>query len=420
VRARTALLAAAALLAFAAADISSGAPSPTGPVATAKPSVSGTLAVGRRLTGFTGTWAGNGEIAYAFQWFRCDGLGAHCTSIHGATSATYMLVGRDAGRTIGLTVTANDSAGPASAYASLVGPIASNPPLLVATAQPLVEGSAVQGKAIGMTTGAWSPTPEKLTYGWLRCNTNGRACERIAGASGSAYTLGAPDVGHALVGLVQATFGTNSQVALSTATEVAIGADVAGPTLVAGPTVAGIPVVGRRLTATSGTWSGVGTLSYAYRWYRCDGSGSRCNVVRGASKATYTLAPRDAGKTVGLRVEATDPSGTAHAYASLLGPVDESQAKLVPTIQPFVSGDARAGQRLVVTTGTWKPAPGTYSYAWLRCNTNGRACAAIAGATGSTYLVTPEDAGHAVAALVSATWRGSRSSALSTTALVSR
>jgi len=407
-------------VALAAADTSSGTSPPAGPVATARPSVSGTLAVGRRLTGFAGTWAGSGTISYGWQWFRCDGLGAHCSSIHGATSATYTLVARDAGRTIGLTVTATDATGPVPAYASLVGPIASNPPLLVATGQPLLEGRAVQGKSIGMTTGAWSPTPEKVTYGWLRCNPNGRACERIAAASGSAYTIGALDVGHALVGLVQASFGTSSQVALSTATEAAIGADVVGPTLVAGPTVAGVPVVGRRLTATSGTWSGVGQLAYAYRWYRCDGSGSRCNVVRGASKATYTLASRDTRKTIGVRVDATDSSGTAQAYASLVGPVAEAEAKLAPTVQPFVSGDARIGQRLVVTTGTWKPVPGSYSYAWLRCNANGRACAAIASATGSSYLVTPEDAGHAVAALVSATWRGSRRSALSTSALVSR
>jgi hypothetical protein len=388
-------------------------------VATARPTVTGTLAVGRRLSGLPGTWAGSGAIEYAYQWFRCDGNGARCNSIHGATSATYVLVARDAGRTIGLTVTATDASGRTAAYASLVGPIAQTPPILVATAQPSVEGRAVQGKVVGLTTGAWSPTPEKVTYGWLRCNRNGRVCRRIGDAVGSAYTIGALDVGHALVGLVQASFGTSSQTAFSTATEVTVGADVVGPTLVAGPTVAGLPVAGRRLTASAGTWSGIGPVAYAYRWYRCDATGSRCNVVGGATKATYTLGSRDISKTVGLRVDATDSTGTARTYASLVGPVSEAAATLAPSVQPFVSGDPRSGQTLVVTTGTWTPAPASLSYAWLRCNANGRVCSAIAGASTATYVVTAEDAGHALAALVSATARGTRRSAFSTSVLVS-
>ena len=87
------------------------------------------------------------------------------------------------------------------------------------------------------STGVWSPTPAKVTYEWLRCNRNGRVCGRIANASGSSYTLGAADVGHALVALVQASFGTTAQSAYSAATPVAVAATVVGPTLVAGPTV---------------------------------------------------------------------------------------------------------------------------------------------------------------------------------------
>ena len=124
--------------------------------------------------------------------------------------------------------------------------------------QPLVAGFAVQGKAVQASTGVWSPTPAKVTYEWLRCNRNGRVCGRIANASGSSYTLGAADVGHALVALVQASFGTTAQSAYSVATPVAVAATVVGPSLVAGPTVSGTAAQSRQLTASPGTWSGLG------------------------------------------------------------------------------------------------------------------------------------------------------------------
>src|SRR6188508_2481223 len=136
-----------AVAALAAAGTSSGT-TMAGPVLTAKPSVTGTTAVGRRLSALTGTWSGAGTIRYAFQWYRCDASGARCNPVHGATSATYTLVTRDVAKTIGLTVWASDAGGTAAAYASLVGPIARPTPLLVATSQPLVAGFAVQGKSV--------------------------------------------------------------------------------------------------------------------------------------------------------------------------------------------------------------------------------------------------------------------------------
>ena len=34
------------------------------------------------------------------------------------------------------------------------------------------------------------------------------------------------------------------------------------------------------------------------------------------------------------------------------------------------------------------------TYAWMRCNANGRVCTAIAGATADTYALTSADVGH--------------------------
>jgi hypothetical protein len=409
------VLAAAAALTAAAA---SHATVRGGPIATAKPSVSGTTAVGRRLTALTGTWTGSGPMKYAFQWYRCDASGARCNAVHGATSATYTLVPRDVAKTIGLTVRATDSGGTATAYASLVGPIARPTPLLVATVQPLVAGFAVQGKAVQASTGVWSPTPAKITYEWLRCNRNGRVCGRIANASGSSYTLGVADVGHSLVALVQASFGSTAQTAYSLATPVAAAATVEGPSIVSGPVVSGTAAQSRQLTASPGTWSGLGPVTFAYQWYRCDVTGSACAVIRGATGQTYTLGPRDVGKTLGLTLRATDTSGTATAYAGLAGPIAPMPAVLIATAQPVIGGDPHRGQSLVVSPGTWSPNPASVSYAWQRCNPNGRICLPIDGANASVYAVTSLDSGHALTTLVTAKSAGGTQAVYSTTVVV--
>ncbi len=416
VRASRGILAAAATLVFLAAADTTQATSSAGPVATVAPSISGTAVAGRRVTGLIGTWTGTGAIDYMFQWFRCDALGGHCTSVRGATAATYLLAKRDVGRTLGLTVSGIDATGSATAHASLIGPIAAIP-LLVATAQPTISGVPIQGKTLQVTTGAWSPTPTTVTYSWLRCNRNGRLCDRIANASGNAYVVGAIDVGHALVAAVQASFGTTSQTALSTATTAAVGAEVVGPELITAPAVSGVVATGRLLTASAGTWSGLGPVSYTFTWYRCDGAGMHCNRVRGATTATYTLAARDADRTLGLKLEATDSTGTTVAYAGLIGPI-ASSAVLIATGQPSIQGDAKVGRTLTVSSGAWSPTPTTFAYAWQRCNPNGRICAPIPGATAPTYVVTPADAGHALACSVTATFRSTTQSSFSATLLI--
>ena len=58
------------------------------------------------------------------------------------------------------------------------------------------------------------------------------------------------------------------------------------------------------------------------------------------------------------------------------------------TTPPSVSGSPITGKVLTGSRGTWTGTGIKYSYAWLRCDTNGAACAAIAGATGTTFTLT--------------------------------
>jgi hypothetical protein len=379
------------------------------------PTVTGIAASGNRLAAGSGTWTSSTPVTYAYQWHRCDAVGAHCSSVHGATAPGYALSKNDAGKTIGLTITATDQAGSTAAYASLIGPIAQSKPLLVSTAQPQVIGLPIEGKALQVTAGAWSPAPSTVTYTWQRCNANGRLCTAIAGATAAAYTVVAADVGHALVALVLASFGTTKQGALSTATVAAIGTDISGPVHTTAPAVTGNAAQYEQLTGTTGIWTGVGSIGYAYQWYRCDAAGAHCSSIHGATKNTYRLVAKDLGDTIGLTVRATDSTGTASAYASLVGPIAAPHSALTTSAQPLVTGSPLSGSVLTASQGTWPPGTmvDAYTYVWHRCNANGRVCAPIAGATSATYTVTADDRGHSLVTVVTAAAGSSRQASFS-------
>ena len=364
--------------------------------ASARPVVTGTVQVGLRLTGTT-------TGASAYQWYRCDPTGAHCSSVHGAVKATYTVVAKDAGHTLGLTI----QVGGSPEYASLVGPVAPAS-ALASTTQPAVSGKAMQGQTLSLTPGAWTSTAASVAYAWQRCNANGRICTPIAGATAAAYVPVAADVGHALAALVTATVSGKMQAAFSVASDA-----VAAPPVLAAttpPAVTGTLKVGQQLTGTTGVWTGTAPIAYAFQWYRCDAAGAHCSSVHGATKPTYRVARADAGKTLGLAVTATDATAKTPAYASLVGPVAASAATLASTAQPKV---AIQGQTLTADAGAWTATPASTTYQWERCNANGRICAVIPAATSASYTSTSADSGHVLVALVTAHAGSATSSALS-------
>ncbi len=262
-------------------------------------------------------------------------------------------------------------------------------------------GKPVQGQTLTAAAGTWTQTPGSVAYAWWRCNANGRICAPIDGATSVTYVPVAADVGHALAALVTATVGSSTQETLSVATD----AIKAPPPLApAAPlVVSGTAKIGQQLTGAAGTWTGTEPIAFHYQWYRCDAGGAHCASVHGATVATFRLTSKDAGKTIGLTITATDGNGTKQpAYASLVGPVAASAATLASTVQPKLTGSAVPGQTLTTDAGSWSAKPASTTYAWQRCNANGRICVAIAGATSASYVVTAADVGHALVAVVTA------------------
>jgi len=388
-----------------------GAGAAAGPSATAGPTVSGTLQVGKKLTALSGTWSGTGAVTYTYQWYRCDQNAAHCSSIHGSTKSTYTEVAKDVGHSLALTVTAKDSSGATPAYAPVTGLVTAASTKLVATAQPALAGDPIVGTAIDIQAPAWSATPATTTYAWLRCNANGRACAPIAGQTSASYTLTTADLSFTVMAAVTATLGTQKSTVLSLRSDVVRQAP--GPVLSTGPTVTGLLQQGKKLTASPGTWTSGGTITYAYQWYRCDPNGAHCSSIHGATKATYTAVAKDVGQSLGLTVRATDSTGTNPAYAAIAGLIAAPTSALVATGQTGLAGNPAVGTALTAQAPLWSTTPSSTSYAWLRCNGNGRACVTIARQTTGSYTLTSGDVGHTIIAAVTGTSGTAKQTALS-------
>src|SRR3954452_5901271 len=72
------------------------------------------------------------------------------------------------------------------------------------------------------------------------------------------------------------------------------------------------------------------------------------------------------------------------------------------TSAPVITGTPIVGKTLKTSNGTWKNAPTTFKYQWMRCDSKGNNCASIAGATDQTYTLASSDIGHTMLVLVTA------------------
>jgi len=193
-----------------------------------------------------------------------------------------------------------------------------------------------------------------------------------------------------------------ARFAAATVATVLTVAGAAGPTPGGRPAVSGVLQQGHQLAATAGSWSGSGSIAYAYQWSRCTTAGTHCASIHGATRPTYTLVAKDVGSTLALTVRATDQTGTSPAYAALAGPIAARNAPLVATSQPTLTGTAVTGGTLTPAGGTWTAAVANTTTSWQRCNPNGRLCTPIAGATTPTYTPTAGDARHTIIAMLTA------------------
>jgi len=335
------------------------------------PTVSGTLAVGSKLTAAPGVWAPS-PTTLTYQWSRAG------IPISGATAQTYGLTAADAGKQITVTVRASRSGNGTSTRTSAPAAV---PSIFTTAPVPTISGTAKVGSTLTAAAGAWAPAPASIGYQWLRAGSP------IAGATASTYKLVAADAG---AGITVRTTAARPGFTSVTKTSAVKAVATLEFTLAPVPTITGTAAVGSTVTATLGTWTPAPT-TVTYEWKR---GGS---TISGATSAAYKLTAADAGTSLTVSVTATAAGYTPTTRTSA--------AKSIPSIfttapTPTISGTGSVGSTLTVRSGTWAPVPTTLKYQWKR---NG---AAIAGATATTYKVMSADAGANITVTVTASKSG--------------
>jgi hypothetical protein len=265
------------------------------------------------------------------------------------------------------------------------------------TAAPTIVGTARDAETLSAEPGSWSGTePMDYAYQWQRCDPTGAGCVDLAGATSQTYTLGAADLDSRLRVQVTASNPAGSASASSDPS-----GSVAGivPTNTAPPEVSGTAEDGQTLTADRGSWSGSEPISYAYQWRRCDAAGADCADIEGATGQSYELSSADVASTIGVRVTASNPAGSASANSAATGTV--APAAPANGLPPLISGTAADGQTLVAEPGSWSGTqPLSYAYQWQRCGLG--LCNDILGASGESYELTGADVGLTVRVQVTA------------------
>jgi sugar lactone lactonase YvrE/plastocyanin len=276
----------------------------------ALPFVSGSDQLGRPLQANTGIWTGSGAITFAYEWQRCNEEGESCTAISGATGSTYSPVEADSRHALRVKVTATGLEGPVSEISTATPPIGSEATAPENTAVPSIEGNLTKGDALKADIGSWSGSePITHTYHWQRCNLLDAACVEIEGASSDTYTLTEADVGTRIQVLVGASNSAGSESATSEASE-EVGA-IGVPADTQEPVTTGQAVEGQRLFVENGRWSGSKSLTYYYRWERCNTVGESCVTITGANRPSYPLVAADVGATIRVNVTAANGLGSA-------------------------------------------------------------------------------------------------------------
>ena len=184
-------------------------------------------------------------------------------------------------------------------------------PAVVNEKLPSISGEAKDEETLTAETGTWKGTPTiTYTYQWETCNESGGSCKNISGATSSTYKLKPTEVGSTLRVIVTAENAGGKAPATSEKSAVVVAVPPVNEKL---PKISGTAEDEQTLTAENGTWRGTPTITYAYQWETCNGSGEACKYISGATSSTYKLTPSEVGSTLRVNVTAENAAGKASA-----------------------------------------------------------------------------------------------------------
>ena len=367
--------------------------------ATGKPEIEGTAQVGQTLMAARGTVAdGNGltRAVYAWQWIRVDG-GTE-TAIAGETSATYLVVSADEGKTLEVRASFTDDASYAESRTSdATATVAARGANQAATGKPEIEGTAQVGQRLTAATGTVADGNglTRAVYAWQWIRVDGGTETAIAGETNATYVVAATDEGKTLK--VRASFTDDAFYAESRTSDATATVAAANQAATGQPEIEGTARVGQTLTAARGTiadGNGLTGAVYAWQWIRVEG-GTETDIA-GETNATYVVVPADRSKTLKVRASFADDLLFAESRTSAAtGTVAAPPANQAATGKPEIEGTAQVGKTLTAARGTIADGNGltraVYTWQWIRVD--GGTETAIAGETSATYVVASADEG---------------------------
>ncbi len=193
--------------------------------------------------------------------------------------------------------------------------------------------------------GRWTNSPTSFTYQWERCDSSGRTCSAIAGASAQTYTLTAADLGHTIRVQETASNTHRSQRPAISAPTGVVQPATAPPTQPSNnspPVISGTTMAGQTLTGSAGAWSGTPPITLSYQWERCARS---CSPIARATSSRYPLTRADVGAKIALAVTAHNGVGSATATSAQVGPVKAAGPTLRQVRAALLEGAEAVGQR---------------------------------------------------------------------------
>lgn len=342
------------------------------------PSLSGPSFANRSITVDPGTWSVTGAT-FTYQWQESVDA-APFANIVGATSPTYAIPLSKRGALLQVIITASKPGHP-NGTATVTVPAPVQDPLITSVTAPTVTKS---GSVLTVSRGSWSVTGTTPQYLWERVDrTDGSA---VTVSTTASYTLTDADIDQYIrvtVGASKPTYTTGTKVV------VAQTGRALAPTSQA--TLTGDRVVGQVRSVSVPTWN-ADSVETRIQWLR------NGVAITGATQSTYTQTALDIGKTISVRVTASQV-GYAPGTVTLSSGPTYSTTVLTnvrpPSISPAPS-DPRVGDLLTASAGTWSLTGLTYTYQWYR------ATQPIPGATSSTYRLAAADMNEQVSVRVTA------------------
>ena len=362
--------------------------------ATGVPTIDGTAQVGETLTADTsgiGDADGLTNVSYVYQWIRTDG-GINA-DIAGATDSAYTLTDDDQGKTIKLKVTFNDDKGNSETLAivaaSDVGESERKPQLLVSNL------------GVSVTGGIMRP---------LSAARSGFAQAFTTGTKTGGYALGS-------VGIQVSQFSDGSAVGDHLQVTINGAASEGGPgdahCTLTNPSSFSTPgVIAFEAPAGAGSCPQLAaetTYFVVMEWLNPSGTGSFALIPQTYPSEETAATEEDPGGAEGwsiadqahyLAVSSDARTWTAYDETASFkikvkaGAVTAAKANSPASGAPTISGTPQVGETLTADTSAITDEDGlddvSYSYQWLAVGSD------IAGATGSSYLLSTGEQGQTI------------------------